>query len=97
MNKVHHKSEAIGEVMDSVWFSNQYLEVAEKIALQISQLDELKGRLEYLHETANDTGDPAYMLDDAINKLGKALAATLNYSTEYREEAEETEEKDEDA
>lgn len=83
--------------MDSVWFSNQYLEVAEKIATHISQLDELRGRLEYLHETANDAGDPPYMLDEAINKLGKALAATLNYSTEYREEAEATEDKDGDA
>ena len=97
MNKIYHKNEATGEIMDSVWFSNQYLEVAEKISLHISQLDELRGRLEYLHETANDAGDPSYMLDNAINSLGKALAATLNYSTEYREEAEETEDKDGDA
>ena len=97
MNKVYHKSEATGEVMDSVWFSNKYLEVAEKIALHISQLDELKGRLEYLHKTADDNGDPSYLLDEATNQLGKALAATLNYSTEYREEAEETEDKEGDA
>jgi len=89
MNKIYHKSEATGEVMNSVWFSNQYLKVAEKIALHISQLDELRGRLEYLHETAKDAGDTPYMLDEAINKLGKALAATLNFSTEYREEAED--------
>lgn len=97
MNKIYHKSEATGEVMDSVWFSNHYLEVAEKIATHISQLDELKNRLDYLHETSDDNGDPSYMLDEAINKLGKTLSATLNYSTEYRKEAEETEEKGEDA
>ena len=78
---------------NSVWVGQQYEKYSKEIAKCLSQLDEIKNHVDYLHELTDDAGDVGFGLTDAIFKLGVALADCVNYSEEYFKEAAEEEPK----
>lgn len=63
--------------------AKKYFEKAKALAHNISQIAEIRNSFKYISERADDCGDPAFFLDDALVKLGEALASALLYANDY--------------
>ena len=67
--------------------SDRYNELAVKLAVIISQIQDIQTTCKFLSEETNDTGDPYYDLQPVLEHAGIALAAMVVYADEYKEEA----------
>jgi hypothetical protein len=85
--KIYVEATSYTPLKDSEYVANEYAEHARVIARCISKLNDMKMRIEYLHEITNDNADVASDLDTAITKLGIALASCVEYGNEYKDEA----------
>lgn len=68
-------------------------EIAEKyeyetnrLAIMLTKICEIRNTFKYLYEQTDDNGDPYFTLDEALVKLGVALAEATIYTNEYKEE-----------
>lgn len=68
--------------------SSDYFNLAEKVAVIVGQLDDIKTTCKYLMEETKDNGDPYFDLMPAIEHLGVALATMVVYAGEYSNEKE---------
>ena len=87
MNKIYEQLTEFSEAKDSRWVAKAYREAGYKIASVLNELNDVKGKLEYLCDITKDNGDPAFELRDALCGLGIALASTMVYASEYDAEA----------
>lgn len=63
--------------------AEKYSEYGYKLAVIISQLEDLQESCEALSTSCHDEGLPAYTLTEALTKLGSALATMRVYEHEY--------------
>ena len=94
MNTVYKQGDGFLSTVDSKYAAKQYLEYSVKIAEHIEKLNEISQHVKYLHECTNDNGDVGFGLEEAILKLGIALADCITYSHEYQQEADGTNEEE---
>ena len=94
MNTIYRQGDGFLPTVDSRYVASQYLEYSVKIAEHIAKLNEIEQRVKYLHECTNDNGDVGFGLEEAILKLGIALADCITYSHEYQQEANVTNEEE---
>ena len=66
--------------------TEKYETATNELAEALSKIYDLRNTFKYLSETADDNGDPYFILDDALIKLGAALANATIYTKEYKEE-----------
>ena len=85
--KVYVEATSYTPLIDSAYVANEYAEHARVIARCVSKLNDIKTRIEYLHEITKDNADVAIDLDTAITKLGIALSSCVEYGNEYKDEA----------
>lgn len=67
--------------------ANRYDKLAKDLARAVDKIADIQESTTFLTEQCKDNGDPSYLLNEALSKLAKALAATVNYAAEYAEEA----------
>lgn len=77
MNKMTNKEAA-----------KRYSEQANNLAKCISQIAEIRNLFKYTSEKMNDPGDPWFLLEEAIVKLGESLASAIVYANEYTNDVE---------
>lgn len=65
-----------------------YRRQAVEMATAMAKLWDMHELFECMSESAGDNADPQYSLETALLHLGKALADTVTYASEYKEEAE---------
>lgn len=94
MNTIYRQGDGLFPTVDSKYVAKQYLEYSVKIAEHMTKLNEINQHVKYLHECTNDNGDVGLELDEAILKLGIALADSITYSHEYQQEADGTNEEE---
>ena len=95
MNKIYKEADGVSPRYDSEKLAKEYDEACFKIAKCLSQMDDLRNRVEYLHEIADDDPSPSLDLETAIEKLGVALASCTVYKNEYMNESLEVMEENE--
>ena len=66
--------------------AEKYESATNQLAIFITKIYDIRNTFEYLHECADDNGDPYFTLDEAMVKLGAALAQANVYTREYKEE-----------
>jgi hypothetical protein len=66
--------------------AEKYETATNQLAIALTKIYELRNTFEYLSESADDNGDPYFNLDEALVKLGAALAEATVYTNEYKEE-----------
>ena len=66
--------------------AERYETATNELAEALSKTYELRNTFKYLSETTEDNGDPYFILDSALIKLGAALASANVYTKEYKEE-----------
>lgn len=66
--------------------AERYESATNQLAIVITKIYEIRNTFEYLHEQADDNGDPYFTLDEAMVKLGAALAEANVYTKEYKDE-----------
>ena len=66
--------------------AERYESATNELAEALSKTYELRNTFKYLSETTEDNGDPYFSLDEALVKLGAALAYATVYTKEYKEE-----------
>lgn len=66
--------------------AEKYEAATNQLAVVVTKIYELRNTFKYLHEQADDNGDPYFTLDEAMVKLGAALAEANVYTKEYKEE-----------
>ena len=67
--------------------ANRYDTLAKDLARAVDKIADIQESTTFLTEQCKDNGDPSYLLNEALAKLAKALAATVIYAAEYAEEA----------
>ena len=72
--------------------AKRYMEKALELADIILRLEDIRIHLDYTTKSMDDAGDPAYMAEEGLTRLGVSLAAALTYAEDYRKEAEEEKE-----
>lgn len=75
MNKMTNKEAA-----------KRYSEKANDLAKCLTQIADIRNSFKYISEKMDDSGDPWFLLDDAIVKVGEALASAIVYADEYVKE-----------
>jgi len=63
--------------------ADSYNEMAVKLARIISNVEDMRGRSEYISDEMRDNGDTYTSLSEALEKLGVALANVVIYADEY--------------
>ena len=66
--------------------TERYEAATNELAIALTKIYELRNTFEYLCKQADDNGDPYFTLDEALVKLGAALAEATVYTNEYKEE-----------
>ena len=66
--------------------TEKYEVATNQLAIALTKIYELRNTFKYLYEQADDNGDPYFTLDEALVKLGAALAEANVYTNEYKEE-----------
>jgi hypothetical protein len=66
--------------------AEKYETATNQLAIALTKIYEIRNTFKYLYEKANDNGDPYFTLDEALVKLGTALAEATVYTNEYKEE-----------
>ena len=69
--------------------AKRYMEKALELADMVLKLEDIKNHLDYTSKGMDDAGDPVYLAEEGLTKLGVSLAAALTYAEEYRKESEE--------
>lgn len=72
---------------DSQWVAEKYLEGVDDIANAIDKVSHALTVFDMARDVAEDNGDPSAYVEQALVKLGEAMAFAYNYSKEYKEEA----------
>ena len=67
--------------------AERYDQLSKDLARAVDKIADIQESTAFLTEECKDNGDPAFLLNEALSKLAKALAATVNYAAEYAEEA----------
>jgi len=67
--------------------ANRYRDIAEKLSRIVTDVHQLQTKAEFLRQAMDDNGDPAFEMSEAIEKLGIAMASSLNYAMEYEQDA----------
>ena len=67
--------------------AERYDSLSKDLARAVDKIADIHESTVFLTEECKDNGDPAFLLNEALSKLAKALAATVNYAAEYAEEA----------
>ena len=96
MNTVYQEATQYTSVRDSEWIAQEYRNESYKIAECLAKLNESKEHIDYLHELTKDNADVAFDLENAITKLGIALATCITYCKKYQDEADDKDEKEEE-
>lgn len=65
--------------------TEKYETATNELAIALSKIYELRNTFKFLSESTGDNGDPYFTLDEALVKLGAALAAATIYTKEYKE------------
>lgn len=68
--------------------AGNYGKYAAELANTFAKLWEMDEHFKQMFEAVDDNGDPYFSLETALLHLGKALADTVTYASEYKEEAE---------
>lgn len=87
MSKIYREADGVFPRYDSEKLAKEYDEACFKIANCLSQMDDLREHIKYLHEIADDDPSPSLDLETAIEKLGVALASCTVYKNEYMNES----------
>ena len=66
--------------------AEKYEAATNELAIAITKIYEIRNTFKYLFEQADDNGDPYFTLDEALVKLGAALAEANVYTKEYKDE-----------
>lgn len=66
--------------------TERYETATNELAIAITKIYELRNTFKCLYINADDNGDPYFTLDEALVKLGAALAEANVYTNEYKEE-----------
>ena len=85
--KIYRKKSQYCDEMNSKTISDDFRKTGDRIALMLSQLDEIHSHIEYVHDVTKDNGDVGIELSEAVNRLGIALASCIIYAKEYEDEA----------
>lgn len=64
----------------------RYLEKAKELAVHISKIADIRNSFKFISEQTEDSGDPWFTLDEAMTKLGEALANAIVYADEYEKD-----------
>ena len=67
--------------------AERYDSLSKDLARAVDKIADIQESTAFLTEECKDNGDPAFLLNEALSKLAKALAATVNYAAEYADEA----------
>lgn len=90
MKTYREKTSLCGKITSQT-IADDYTAYIEKLAKCISEINDINGKIRYLSNITEDNGDVSFELDEALIKLGIALATACSYRKEYQEEANETE------
>ena len=66
--------------------TEKYEAATNELAIALTKIYEIRNTFKYLFEQADDNGDPYFTLDEALVKLGAALAEANVYTKEYKDE-----------
>ena len=66
--------------------TEKYETSTNQLAIALTKIYEIRNTFKYLYEQADDNGDPYFTLDEALVKLGAALAEANVYTKEYKDE-----------
>lgn len=66
--------------------TERYETATNELAEALTKIYELRNTFKFLSETTDDNGDPYFTLDEALVKLGAALAEANVYTKEYKDE-----------
>lgn len=66
--------------------AERYEAATNELAIALTKIYEIRNTFKFLFEEADDNGDPYFTLDEALVKLGAALAEANVYTKEYKEE-----------
>ncbi len=66
--------------------TERYEAATNELAIALTKIYEIRNTFKYLFEQADDNGDPYFTLDEALVKLGAALAEANVYTKEYKDE-----------
>lgn len=66
--------------------TERYETATNELAEALTKIYELRNTFKYLSKAADDSGDPYFTLDEALVKLGAALAEANVYTKEYKDE-----------
>lgn len=66
--------------------AERYEAATNELAIALTKIYEIRNTFKYLFEQADDNGDPYFTLDEALVKLGAALAEANVYTKEYKDE-----------
>lgn len=80
--------------MDKEEAYKRYHAGAVKLAYRILDIADIRDSMEYTSQKCEDNGDVGMRLDEALDKLGIALAHALVYANEYKNEHEGVEDVD---
>lgn len=61
--------------------------LSKDLAQAVGKIADIHESATFMAEQCKDNGDPEICLDEALSRLAKALAVTVNYAAEYAEEA----------
>lgn len=90
MKTYREKTSLCGEITSQT-IADDYTTYIDELANCINKINDINGKIQYLSSITEDNGDVGFALDEAIIKLGIALATACSYRKEYQEEANEEE------
>lgn len=67
--------------------AKRYGDMAKELAKAVDKIADIQETAAFMAEQCGDNADPDICLNEALSKLAKALAVTVNYAAEYVEEA----------
>lgn len=66
--------------------AERYEAATNELAIALTKIYEIRNTFKFLFEKTDDNGDPYFTLDEALVKLGAALAEANVYTKEYKDE-----------
>ena len=84
---VHKEKTEWSEEVNSHTVAKDYRKAALEIALAVGKFELLSQKVKHITEVTGDAGDVGFELDEALLKLGIALASATIYADEYEKEA----------
>lgn len=67
--------------------ANFYKAASKKIAEMILDLNDLQAQADFKSRALSDEADPAFAMQESLEKLAIALAWTVSYGSSYEEDA----------